>query len=85
MTADVKQLRAQAIAHRLLHRVDTTDLGPRDGVSVGGCRTDRETTTKTEFQNGVTVLEVAVWFASGALTAVVISSDLGGLIWSLVK
>lgn len=85
MSTEVKQMRAQAVAHRLLHRVDTTELGPRDGVSVGGCRTDRETTTKTEFQNGVTVLEVAVWFASGALTAVVISPDLGGLIWSLVK
>lgn len=85
MSADVKQLRAQAVARRLLHRVDTTDLGPRDGVSVGGCRTDRETTTKSEFQNGVTALEVVVWFAAGGLTALVITPDLGGLIWSLFK
>lgn len=85
MSAEVKQMRAQAIAHRLLHRVDTTDLGPRDGVSVGGCRTDREATTKSEFQNGVTVLEVVVWFVAGGLTALVITPDLGGLIWSLFK
>lgn len=71
MSTEVKQMRAQAVAHRLLHRVDTTELGPRDGVSFGGCRTDRETTTKTEFQNGV--------------TALVITPDLGGLIWSLFK
>lgn len=85
MSADVKQLRAQAVARHLLHRVDTTDLGPRDGVSVGGCRTDRGTTAKTEFQNGVTVLEVVVWFVAGGLTALVITPDLGGLIWSLFK
>lgn len=85
MSTEVKQMRAQAVAHRLLHRVDTTELGPRDGVSVGGCRTDRETTTKTEFQNGVTVLEVVVWFVAGGLTALVITLDLGGLIWSLFK
>lgn len=85
MSADVKQLRAQAVARHLLHRVDTTDLGPCDGVSVGGCRTDRGTTTKTEFQNGVTVLEVVVWFVAGGLTALVITPDLGRLIWSFLK
>lgn len=85
MTAENKRLRAQAVAHHLLHRVDTEEMGPRDGVSVGGCRTDREATTKTEFQNGVTVLEIVVWFVAGGLTALVITPDLGGLIWSLVK
>lgn len=68
-----------------LHRVDTTELGPRDGVSIGGCRTDRETTTKTEFQNGVTLLEVVWWFVAGGLTAIVISPDLGLLIWEFIK
>lgn len=68
-----------------LHRVDTTDLGPRDGVSVGGCRTDYRATPKSEFRSGVTPLEVVVWFAAGALTALVISPDLGALVWSFLK
>ena len=85
MSTEVKQMRAQAVAHCLLHRVNTTDLGPRDGVSVGGCRTDRQATTKSEFQAGVTVLEIVVWLAAGALTAVVISPDLGVLIWNFLK
>lgn len=83
MTAEIKQLRAQAVARHLLHRVDTTDLGPRDGVSVGACRTDRQ--PKSEFQTGVTLLEVVWWFVAGGLTAIVISPDLGLLIWEFIK
>lgn len=83
MSADVKQMRARAIAGALLHRVDTSQLGHDDGVAVGACRTDRQ--SKSEFQTGVTAFEVVWWFLAGGLTAIVISPDLGGLIWSLVK
>lgn len=35
----VQTMRAQVIADHLLHRVDTSQLGPRDGVSLGHCIT----------------------------------------------
>ena len=38
-TTTVQAMRAQAIASHLLHRVDTSQLGPRDGVSLGHCIT----------------------------------------------
>lgn len=85
MSSEIRRIRAQVIAAHLLHRVDTDELGPRDGVSVGDCRTDRETAPKTEFQDGVTALEFVVWFAAAGLMALVITPDLGGLIWSLFK
>jgi hypothetical protein len=66
-----------------LHRVDTSQIGEDDGVSVGACRTDRQ--PKSEFQTGVTALEIVVWFVAGGLMALVLTPDLGGLIWSLFK
>lgn len=37
---DLKKWRASVIANGLLHRVDASQIGKRDGVSVGACRTD---------------------------------------------
>ena len=85
MSAEVKQMRARAIAGALLHRVDTSQLGHDDGVAVGACRTDRKPAAKSEFQAGVTPLEVVWWFVAGGLTAIVISPDLGVLIWNFLK
>lgn len=37
---NLKAWRANVIANGLLHRVDSSQMGQRDGVSVGACRTD---------------------------------------------
>ena len=37
---NLKKWRAQVIANGLMRRVDTSQLGARDGISEGDCRTD---------------------------------------------
>lgn len=64
---DLKRMRAKAIAGGLLRRVDTQQLDPRDGVSVGACRTDMPDPTD-EINSGVTVFEVVIWCIAGLLT-----------------
>ena len=67
---DIKRMRAQAIARHLLHRVDTNTLAEDDGRSVGDCRTDLHCTPAepVDFQSGITVFEVVMWFFAAALT-----------------
>lgn len=78
---DIKRLRAQAIAGHLLHRVDTEQLDPRDGVSVGSCRTDVH--QPTEFRSGVTAFEVVMWCLAAGLVAVALDGAPSFIQWVL--
>lgn len=66
---DIKRMRAQAIAHHLLHRVDTSTLAEDDGCAVGACRTDMHRTPAEpgELRSGITVFEVVMYFLAAAL------------------
>jgi hypothetical protein len=76
---NLKAWRASLIANGLLHRVDSSQLGQRDGVSVGGCCTSesRDPDPRIEYAGD------EPYSATSLALTVAIVAGLGLLVWNI--